>query len=309
MKRIVATAIALVASALAGPAPAPAEVRIVTTIPTLAALATQVGGAHVSVESLAGETMDPHFVDGRPSYALALSRADLLVHVGLGLEDAWLEPLVLASRNGRILPGRPGNLNAARNVSPLLHSRAGEIDRRMGDVHPGGNPHFLYDPNYGIQVAREIADRLAGIDPANADDYRSSFLHFAKALKSRIAQWESEMAPHAGKPFVAFHESTLYLAEWLKLEEFGFIEPVPGISPSPSHLADLIVRMREKDVKVVLTEPWYDVKTARIVAGKAGATLVTIPGTGGTGAESYAAFIDRLIEDLRAGFAAPGGDQ
>lgn len=281
-----------------------AQVKVVATTPSLAALAREVGGAHVRVTALARPNQDPHFVDGRPNFVVALHRADLLVHVGLGLEAGWLPPLLTNARNSDIQPGRSGNLEAATVIGSRLAVPRGQIDRRMGDVHGGGNPHFLYDPRHGVRVAQAIAERLAQIDADHAPAYRQASARFAAAMNQRIQQWEQSMAPHRGQPFVGYHRSTVYLASWLGLEEAGFIEPVPGISPNPRHLARLILAMRQNGVRVVISEPWYNAQNARVVAERSGARFVRLPGgVGVSGVDSYAALIDRMVQDLRQGLS------
>ncbi len=287
------------------PARASAEVNVVTTVPVLADLVRQVGGSYVSVHSLAPANQDPHYVDARPSFVLALHRADLLVYVGLGLEVGWLPTLLADARNADIQPGRPGHLDASTVCGPILGKPDGRVDRSRGDLHPSGNPHYLLDPRYGLRVADAIAQRLAMLDPEHAQAYRSAYQAFAQRMRRRIAAWEHTMAPFRGQPIVGYHESLVYLAHWLGLKEAGFVEPLPGISPSPRHLAQLILSMRRQHVRVLLSEPWYDMETARTVAAKSGATLVRLPGgVGSPGIRDYEGYIDAVVRGLSKAFGA-----
>jgi len=282
-----------------------AQIHVVATIPSLGALATEVGGEHVEVRSLAAPNQDPHFVDGRPSMALLLNRADLLIHVGLGRESGWLPPLLTNARNGRLQPGRSGNLDTSSICGALLGVRG--RDRRFGDIHPAGNPHFLYDPRYGVRVAQAIADRLAAIDPAHARDYRAGYEGFARRMRARIAEWESLMAPFRGQAVVGYHESLVYLARWLGLRETGFIQPLPGIPPNPRHLARLILEMRSEGARVVLVEPWYEAETSRVVAERTGATVVRLPGdVGAPHVRSYPELIDRVVQSIHRALSGAG---
>jgi len=285
------------------PARASAEVNVVTTVPALADLVRQVGGSHVSVRSLAPSNQDPHYVDARPSFVLALHRADLLVYVGMGLEAGWLPSLLADARNADIQPGRPGHLDASTVCGPILGRPDGRVDRSRGDIHPGGNPHYLLDPHYGLRVADAIAQRLAMLDSEHAQAYRDAYAAFAGRLRRRIAAWERVMAPYRGRPIVGYHESLVYLTHWLGLKEAGFVEPLPGISPSPRHLARLILSMRRQHVGVLLSEPWYDMETARTVAAKSGAKLVRLPGgVGSPGIGDYEAYIDAVVRGLAEAF-------
>ncbi len=286
------------------PGGASAATKIVTTTPGLASLAREVGGNFVQVESLASFNEDPHYVDGRPSFILKLRRADLLVHNGLELEIGWLPPLLLNARNGDIQPGKPGNLDASRYAGPLLGIPSGPVDRRMGDIHPGGNPHFIYNPDYGLRIASAIAERLAQIDAEHAGNYQANLALFREKLATFSAGALKRMSAYRGKEVVCYHDSLRYLTYWLGLVESGYIEPLPGVSPSPSHVAGLISAMRERKTALVITEPWHDLKTAEIVAAKADIPVVVIPGdVGAAGSATYIEFLERLVQALETGFS------
>ncbi len=275
-----------------------AKIRVVATIPSLGALASEVGGQHVSVRNLAPPTADPHFVDGRPSFVVALSQADLLIHVGLDLEVGWLPPLVQNARNRNIQLGNLGNLDGSMVAGPLIGATQ-STDRSQGDVHAGGNPHYLMDPRMAVNVAMGIAKRLIQIDPDNTGDYKSQAVNFKKRMMVRIATWQSRLAKAKGAPLVSYHRSTVYLSRWLGMREIASIEPLPGIQPTPGHLAKVIMAMRREKAKIILSEPWYHAKTARMVAEKAGATLIRLSGdVGVAGINSYANYIERMVSKL-----------
>src|SRR5690606_6009656 len=236
---------------------------------------------------------------------LRLNRADLLVHAGGGLEAGWLPTLLAGARNGGIQPGQPGNLEVVGLAGPLLEV-PDELDRSLGDVHPGGNPHVWLDPRRARRIVGGIAERLAELDPDNAEAYRANARRFDARLERAIAGWEEKMRPHRGRGLVAYHKSLTYLIDWLGLEAFGTIEPLPGIAPSPSHLAQLIVRMREAEPKpIVVAERWHNQRTARTVAEKAGAPLVVLPGDVGSTKENgdYLSFIGDLVDRLEKALA------
>ena len=278
--------------------PARATLSVVTSVPSLASLAKEVGGDHVSVVSLAGSLQDPHFVDGRPSFIVKLHDADLLAYVGAELEVGWLPSLVTNARNGGIQPGQPGNFDASSVVGGLQEVGAG-VDRSQGDVHPNGNPHFLMDPRYGMRVAKALSERFALLDPAHAADYAAGWQRFAVGMRARVLAWEAAMSPFKGAAVVGFHQSIGYLTAWLGLKRAGFVEPLPGISPGPKHLAELIVLMRQRSARVIICEPWYDAETAQVVAEKAGATVVRLPGdVGSDGIPTYAAYFDHIVTSL-----------
>lgn len=294
------------ALAVLGAAPAEAALRVVATVPALGALAREVGGAHVDVRALARPTQDPHFVDARPSLALELNRADLLLAVGLGLEAGWLPTLITGARNARIIPGAPGHLDCSQ-FARLLEVPAGPIDRSHGDVHPGGNPHYLTDPRAAAAVARGVAARLGQLDPPNRAAFDAGLSSFLSRLSAAQARWEASMKPYAGAPFIGYHRTWVYVADWLKLVEAGFVEPKPGIPPNPAHVAQLVAMGKSRAIRVIAQEEYYPDKTSRLVAERIGATLVRVPGGPDLAkGQTYGDYLERVIAALRQGWGAGG---
>jgi len=290
---VLATLLGLVGSARA-------DLRVVTTTPDLAAIAQAVGGGHVQVTSLALSTQDPHFVDARPNLALELAKADLLVLVGLDLEVGWLPTLQTASRNADIQRGGKGYLDASGLV-PLLDVASGKVDRAQGDIHPGGNPHYLYDPRRAAKVAAGIARRMGELDPANGQAYAQSAKGFVDKLKKWQQHWETELKPLKGRKVIAYHQSLTYLADWLGFEVLIHLEPKPGIPPNPGHVARVIELAQQNGVKLMLQESYYPVKTSELVVQKLGAKLAVLPGgTNFQGGESYLGFVDQCVKRLSA---------
>jgi zinc/manganese transport system substrate-binding protein len=278
---------------------AEAKLRVVTTVETFADLARTIGGDRVEVTSLSKGYTDPHFVEPKPSLVLTLNRADLLIHVGLELEIGWLPPLVLGARNPKIQLGMPGNLDASTNI-PVLDVPVTRVDRSMGDIHPMGNPHYFVAPDMALVVAREIAARLKELDPSGASTYDANLRAFEKKLAEKRVEWDKEAAKLRGLKVVTYHKSWSYVSKWLGLEEIGYIEPKPGIPPSPSHIAALIGLMRAQGCKLILVEAFYPRNTAELVAEKAGAHVAVLPANvGGTPqAKDYFSLVDELIHTL-----------
>lgn len=294
------------AVSLLAAAPARADLNVVTTVPDLAALTRAVGGEHVQVQSLALASQDPHFVDAKPNLALALNRADLLIAVGLDLEIGWLPTLQQGARNPKILVNNPGFLNASQ-FARVLEIPQGKVDRSLGDVHPGGNPHYLYDPRQGLLVARGIADRLAQLDPKNAAAYKANLAKFTDELEKARAGWEQRLTGMKGAPVIAYHRTTAYLADWLGFNPIAFLEPKPGIPPNPSHVASVLAQARQQKARMVLIESYYPDTTAKLVASKIPAPLVTVHGgTDFAKGETYLQHIDELVGRLEKALAGKG---
>jgi zinc/manganese transport system substrate-binding protein len=300
MTRLIACVFAAVLLAAPG-VPAAEPLRVVTTLETFADLARQVGGAHVKVEALARGYQDPHFVEAKPSLLLPLSRADLLVYAGLDLEIGWLPPLVQGSRNARIQPGSRGNLDASTAID-VLDVPAGKVDRGQGDIHPRGNPHYWLPPVNALKVAKEIAARLAELDPAHGADYAASLQALGSAFKARAGEWARKAAALRGLKVVTYHRSWTYVSAWLGLREVGYVEVKPGIPPDPKHLAALIVQMKAESVRAVLIESFYNRSIASQVADGAGAKLLVLPSDVGATPQSasYLDLVDAVLDGLTA---------
>jgi zinc/manganese transport system substrate-binding protein len=280
------------------PRAARAELSVVTTTPDLAAIAAAVGGSRVRVKALALPTQDPHWVDARPNLALELSKADLLIVIGAELEVGWLPTLQVGSRNGKIQTGSPGYLDCAGLVA-LLERPVAKVERSMGDIHPTGNPHYLFDPRSAERVAVGIGKRLAELDPSGKSSYLELTQRFVKDLREARARWETKLLPVRGREVIAFHRSLVYLADWLGLQVVDHVEPKPGVPPSPSHVAELIQRAKARKIRAILQESWYPTGTSELVAKKIGAKLVRLPGSSNfQGGQGYIAFLDRVVTEL-----------
>jgi zinc/manganese transport system substrate-binding protein len=257
------------------------KLNVVTTTADLASLTREIGGDRVTVQSIARGYQDPHFVEPKPSFLLLLRDADLLAVVGLGLEVGWLPPLLDQSRNNRIRPGSAGYLDLSRGVE-ILDRPAGPVDRSMGDVHPQGNPHYWLDPANAVRITIQIEQRLAQLRPADASYFRSRLDRFKTRINEANKRWTAALAPFRGAKIVTYHNSWPNFARRYGLNVIGYVEPKPGVPPSPSHLFQLINLMKAQKIKVILMEPYFDVKTPRSVAERTGAKLVVIyPSVGG----------------------------
>jgi zinc/manganese transport system substrate-binding protein len=281
MKRLSVFAALAAAACLLGATPAAAAITVVTTTPDLAAIATEVGGDKVTVTSLAKGYQDPHFVEAKPSFVLLLNKAQLLVVVGKELEIGWLPPLVTQSRNPRIQPGAEGYLDASQGAR-ILDTPTGAVTRAMGDVHPEGNPHYWLDPENGGRIARSIAAKLAQLDAANAATYKQREEDFERRLTAAVQRWKAQLAPYKGIEVITYHRSWTNFADAFGLNVIGFVEPKPGIPPTPQHTLDVINTMKAEKVKLILVEPYFDLKTPNSIASNTGGkVLVMTPSVGG----------------------------
>ncbi len=285
-----------------GASPALAELRVVTTTTDLGYFVRTIGGDRVHVDTICQGTQDPHFVQARPSYMVTLSRADLVVAVGLELEVGWLPSLVQGARNPAINPGRPGYLEAATAIRPIDVPR-GAVDRSRGDIHPFGNPHFWLDPANAKLAAHAIAERMAQLDAADATLFRTNEHALAERIDRAMVRWTRQLAPFRGAKIASYHATFNYFFHRFGIRAIGYLEDRPGIPPSPAHLVGLIRQIRDQHVPVIFHETYYNRSTSDMVAGRSGARVLLLPTSVGgvAGISSYEQLVDYLVSRFVAG--------
>jgi zinc/manganese transport system substrate-binding protein len=296
MKKILLFLSAIFTSALA----AQANLNVVATLPDFGSLARDIGGDKVNVTVLAKATEDPHFVDARPSFVVALRNADALIDGGAELELGWLPPLLQNARNSKIEVSKPGRIQASQGVR--LMNVPANVTRAAGDVHALGNPHFTVDPIIAKAVAQHIAQSFSALDPANAAFYQANYKKFEGTINAKLQEWGAALLPFHGQQVVAYHDSWPYFAHRFGINIDIFLEPKPGIPPSPSHLAEVIAQMKAQHIKAIIVEPFHDRRIAEKVASATGAKVVEFsqfPG-GLPSTDSYVKLMDTLVARLAA---------
>jgi zinc/manganese transport system substrate-binding protein len=287
--------------------PASAALKVIATTSDLASIASEVGGDKVTVDSIAKGYQDPHFVEAKPSFVIKLASADLLIAVGRELEIGWLPPLVNQARNAKVQPGGAGYLDASSTVH-ILDIPTGQLTRAMGDVHPSGNPHYWLDPENGKRIAKAIAEKFAAMDAGNAAYYQQREADFERRVTAADARWKTALAPYKGVKIVTYHRSWPNFADHFGFDVIGYVEPKPGIPPSPSHTLDLIAEMKRQNVKVILVEPYFDLKTPNSIASNTGAQVVVLAPSVGAEKEitDYIKLFDYDVDKIVAAFKAAG---
>ena len=276
-----------------------ATLNIVTTTPDLAAIAAEVGKERVSLTALAGFNQDPHFVDARPNYIVILNKADLLIVNGLELEVGWLPQIQSQARNSDINIGAAGYLDASAYVS-LEDIPTTKIDRSQGDVHPGGNPHFTLSPLAAIGITEGICERLIALDPDHSEEYLKNSAVFIAELEQFAQEQQSRFASldDSERRFVSYHKSLIYLTQWLDLKEIITIEPVPGISPDPGHVAKVVKTMRSTGTRIIIQEEFYPTNTSKRIEQLVDGHLVVIEGFTRFNKQSYIEHLYNIVDPL-----------
>lgn len=285
----------------ASPFAAMAQLRVVTSTTDLYDIAKAVGGEKIVAAHIGEGYQDPHFIEAKPSFVLQIQKADVWAFVGLDLEIGWMSLLLDGARNNRIRPGGSGYLDASRAV-PVIDVPRGNIDRSQGDVHPLGNPHYWLDPENGRRIARLFLAKFTELDPANTAAYTGNERAFEDRLGAVEKSWQGDLAAIRGKPVVVWHTSWRYFAEYTGMNIVAYMEPKPGVPPSPSHLVSVVRAIKQSGAKVIAMEPFYDNKVADFVARETGATvLVLAPSVGGLpGITDYLQLMKTDIAQLAA---------
>jgi zinc/manganese transport system substrate-binding protein len=277
---------------------------VVATTPDIAAIAQEIGGSQVEVTTLVRPTEDPHFIEPKPSFIVKLSKADVLIEGGAELESGWLSSLLQRAGNRRLSPGSPGRIEANAGIEMLEVPTT--LDRSKGDIHAAGNPHFLVDPANALIFAGKLGEAFAELDPPNAKFFRENTSRFTQKLETRMPGWIKALEPYKGQSVAGYHNSWPYFARRFGLRIDLFLEPKPGLPPTPGHLARVIEQMKKEDTRVIMVDRYLDHRTADTVAKRTGARVVEVshyPG-GVKGTENdYAALIDYLVKTLAQAFA------
>ena len=251
-----------------------AQIKVVTTLTDLKYITEAVGGNKVEVFAIATGYQNPHFVDPKPSYILKLSKADLFVTVGLDLETGWVPPLLNSARNPKILKGNEGYVDASESV-PLLQVPS-NVNRGEGDIHIYGNPHYWLDPSNGKIIAQNIVRSLIKADPSNKDFYTANLKKFNDQIDLKMKEWDSKFAAFKGTKIIAYHNEWVYFEHRFGLQIVDFLEPKPGIPPTPSQLAKVIGEIKSNQIKVIISSPYFTAESAELVARNSGAKVVIL---------------------------------
>lgn len=258
---------------LSSAACADGTLKVVATLSTFADLAGSIGGEHVEVSTVGSPRFNPHFIEPKPSDVLRLKRADLYLHSGLDLE-AWSGPLVDAAARADFRKNGERQVDLSQGIT-LLNVPAGQVSRAEGDIHLYGNPHYWLDPRNGITMAQTIAAKLSFVDPSHAEQYRTNLDTFVRTIRSKISDWENQLRPLRGEKLIGYHDEWAYLMHFSGLEMERFLEPKPGIPPSPGHIASLIAYANTEGIKAIVQPTYYPRDAAEEVAAHSKARVVT----------------------------------
>ena len=282
-------------------APAHAQLKVVTSTTDLYDIAKAVGGDKITAAHIGEGFQDPHFIEAKPSFVLQMRNADVWAYVGLELEIGWMPLLLDGARNPKINTGGTGHVDVSR-VIPVLDVPSGQVDRSMGDVHPAGNPHYWLDPENGRRIAQLFAKKFSELDAKNAAAYQANEKAFEAKLNAAEAAWKANLASIKGKPVVVWHTSWRYFAEYTGMKIVEYMEPKPGVPPSPAHLLEVVRAIKASGAKAIIMEPFYDRKMADLVSRQTGAQVLIVPPSVGAapGITDYVTLMQKDIAQVAA---------
>ena len=326
-----------------------APLRVVCTLPDFGSLAKAIGGDLVVVDTLVRGPEDPHFTVTRPSLVRILAKAEMLVVAGLDLESAWLQPLCDNARNNAIQRTPTGNLGVGNTgtgyaadgyvdvslVVVLRGIQADRVDRSLGDVHRGGNPHYMTDPLCGLQAAKLLCERFAAARPSGKATFEQNFAAFRQQLcvamvgeeiakaydhdaetlaqlyeldrldalldkngdRDKLAGWFGLVRAHRGARLVADHDLWPYFASRFGFVVRGFLEPRAGVAPTQNHLQEIVALMQQESIGVVLSTPYFSPQHAAFVSKAVGARIADMAHQVGArdGCADYLAMVDHNV--------------
>jgi len=280
------------------------RINVVTTLPDLKSITEFIGGDKVDVFAIATGYQNPHFVDPKPSYILKLTKADMFVTVGLDLETGWVPPLLNSARNSKIQKGGDGYVDASANV-PLLQVPS-SVNRAEGDIHIYGNPHYWIDPVRGKQIAQAICTGLIKVSPENQNYFQTNLKSFNDNIETKTKEWIRKITPYKGSKIIAYHNEWCYFEERFGLQIVDFLEPKPGIPPTPGQLAKVIGEIKRDNIRVIISSPYFTTDSADLVARQTGAKVVVLATSVGADKSIKNYFdlfdydIDKLVEAFKS---------
>ncbi len=258
-----------------------AGLSILACEPEWGALSREIGGDKVNVYVATTALQDPHHIEARPSLIARARSADLVVCTGAELEVGWMPLLQSQSANPKIQRGRPGYFEAAQYVAMLEVPE--RLDRAMGDVHPGGNPHIQLDPRNIVLIAAALVERMVQLDTAEAEGYRTRGKLFLERWRQAMVRWENDATPLRNMPIVVYHKNLSYLENWLGLRVLGTLEPKPGLPPTSAQLSSLLAQLQKSPARAVVRAAYNEPRAVAWLSEQAKIPAVMLPFTvGGT---------------------------
>lgn len=270
-----------------------AAIKVVTTLPDLADFTKAIGKERVEVDFIVKGTQNPHYIEVKPSYMMKLRNADIFLQIGMELE-LWAQQIIDGSRNSRLIVVDCSN-NIDKLEIPIIE------DASQGDIHRYGNPHYWLDPLNVKIIMQNIFEALVKISPNDETYFKNNMDSYLSELNIKIKKWQEELGAFKNSNVITFHKSWTYFAKRFYLNVLDYIEPKPGITPTPSHTLKLIKLITENQIKVIIVEPFYDDSVPKHIAASANTKVIRLAtSVGGVPqADTYLKLMDYNVKMLK----------
>lgn len=275
------------------------KVNIVSSTTDLEDIAKTIGGDRVKVTSISNGKQDHHYVEILPSYMLKVKKADIYLKVGLEL-DMWANQIIDGSRNRNLIV-----VNCAENIEPLEIPTI-KINASMGDIHKMGNPHYWLDPENGKIIAKNILKTLISVDPEGRDFYENNYILFINLIDESLSKWLSEFAHLKNKKMIFYHNSWPYFNSRFGIEAVQFVEPKPGIMPSPAHLERLLQIIKSNNIEIIGMETYFSDRAPQFLSEKTDIKIIRLAQSVGAlpGTDTYLKMINYNLIAISNAFGA-----
>ncbi len=229
------------------------ELQVVTTFIPITDFTKAVAGDRAQVTQLLPTNVSPHDFQAKPEDAQKLTKADVLIENGLGME-VFLDELVKNADNSnmKIIDSSIGVQTISTEAIKGNNLTAGKKPDQAG--HEEFNPHIWLDPKRAIRQVENIRDGLIAADPSGKEIYTANAAAYMQRLRELDKETTKMLQPFAGKTFVAFHDFAPYFAQSYNLKA-DFLVDVPEDNPSPDDVKRVMNTVKTTNLKTLLAEP------------------------------------------------------
>lgn len=284
------------------------KLRVLTSLVPIYSWTASIAGDFAVVENLLPADVGPHDFQFRPRDLKKVQAADLIIINGLGVES-WLERTfqnTAGDRKDRVLRTTDGLKSEFIYHLPELHldatgTRSGhshEHDHAAAGEPP--NPHLWLDPVYARHAVSNILTALCSRDPAHAAAYQKNAAGYLAQLEQLDRDFQILSARLKRKSIVTYHDAFPYFVRRYGFELVGVVEEIPSVSPSPKYLSELSKVIKDRDVRVIFTEPQFEPRLVRQLTRDLGITFaeLNVLETGPLQADFYVQGMRRNLRTL-----------
>ncbi|WP_292463294.1 zinc ABC transporter substrate-binding protein [Methanolobus sp.] len=248
----------------------------------------KVAGDQVQVLVMVPPGADPHTYEITSGQLRDLSKAQMYVKVGSGLdfENVWMDRLIAQNPDMLIVDSSSGiKLKAmeAHSHNDEEHDEEGRDEENHDEEDEGGDhanetggkdPHIWTSPMEAKIMVNNTYSGLVEIDPDNRELYAQNRDAYLAELDAADAIIRETLAGKEGSSFMVYHPSWGYFAD-----EYGLVEvsvEMEGKEPSAKDMQHLIDTAKEKNITVIFVQPGFSATSAKSIASEINAEVVAV---------------------------------